>query len=193
MLGGSSGVNVAGAIRLARELGPGHTIVTILCDGGARYASKLFNVDFLRGLNLPTPKWLERQRALIRGLWTPSSDPLRGRLLPQAGEGDASQFVIPSFFRLREKVSLAARADASPSQPSLPGRIDVEKRIIGRVGHSTAYIRMARDEGRDLAHVLRREGLAQRVAQRHRPQRHGVMHAAAGGRDRDAGAAPRAA
>ena len=48
LLGGSSGVNVAGAIRLARELGPGHTIVTILCDGGARYASKLFNPAFLR-------------------------------------------------------------------------------------------------------------------------------------------------
>jgi cysteine synthase A len=59
LLGGSSGVNVAGAIRLARELGPGHTIVTILCDGGARYASKLFNPAFLRGKNLPFPAWLE--------------------------------------------------------------------------------------------------------------------------------------
>ncbi len=59
LLGGSSGVNVAGAIRLARELGPGHTIVTVLCDGGARYASKLFNPAFLRSKNLPTPKWME--------------------------------------------------------------------------------------------------------------------------------------
>jgi cysteine synthase A len=67
LLGGSSGINVAGAIRLARDLGPGHTIVTVLADGGARYASKLFNVEFLRGLNLPTPKWLEKQVAVDPG------------------------------------------------------------------------------------------------------------------------------
>jgi cysteine synthase len=67
LLGGSSGINIAGAIRLARDLGPGHTIVTILCDGGARYASKLFNVEFLRGLNLPTPKWLEEKAAIAPG------------------------------------------------------------------------------------------------------------------------------
>ena len=59
LLGGSSGVNVAGAIRLARDLGPGHTIVTVLCDGGARYASKLFNPTFLRTKNLPVPTWLD--------------------------------------------------------------------------------------------------------------------------------------
>ena len=53
------GVNIAGAIRLARDLGPGHTIVTILCDSGARYASKLFNPAFLRAKNLPVPAWLE--------------------------------------------------------------------------------------------------------------------------------------
>ena len=58
LLGGSSGVNVAGAIRLARELGPGHTIVTLLCDSGARYASKLFNPTFLRAKKLPVPAWL---------------------------------------------------------------------------------------------------------------------------------------
>ena len=57
-LGGSSGINVAGAIRLARELGPGHTIVTILCDGAARYASKLFNPAFLSERGLPVPAWL---------------------------------------------------------------------------------------------------------------------------------------
>ena len=62
-LGGSSGINVAGAIRLARELGPGHTIVTILCDGAARYASKLFNPAFLRGRSLPVPGWLEASHA----------------------------------------------------------------------------------------------------------------------------------
>lgn len=57
-LGGSSGINIAGAIRLARELGPGHTIVTILCDYGTRYQSKLFNPAFLREKNLPAPDWL---------------------------------------------------------------------------------------------------------------------------------------
>jgi cysteine synthase A len=61
LLGGSSGVNIAGAIRLARDLGPGHTIVTLLCDSGARYASKLFNAAFLRSKNLPVPSWLERR------------------------------------------------------------------------------------------------------------------------------------
>ncbi len=59
LLGGSSGINVAGAIRLAKELGPGHTIVTILADSGARYQSKLFNPAFLREKNLPVPGWLE--------------------------------------------------------------------------------------------------------------------------------------
>ena len=63
-LGGSSGINVAGAIRLARELGPGHTIVTILCDHGARYQSKLFNPKFLRSKGLPVPAWLERRSNL---------------------------------------------------------------------------------------------------------------------------------
>ncbi|MBN9497167.1 MAG: cysteine synthase A [Alphaproteobacteria bacterium] len=59
-LGASSGINVAGAIALAKTLGPGHTIVTILCDGGARYASKLFNPDFLRTKNLPVPAWMDK-------------------------------------------------------------------------------------------------------------------------------------
>ena len=63
-LGGSSGVNIAGAIRLAKELGPGKTIVTILCDGGTRYQSKLFNPDFLRSKKLPVPGWLERKSNL---------------------------------------------------------------------------------------------------------------------------------
>ena len=59
-LGGSSGINIAGAIRLAKELGPGHTIVTMLCDYGTRYQSKMFNPDFLRGKELPVPAWMER-------------------------------------------------------------------------------------------------------------------------------------
>jgi cysteine synthase len=60
-LGGSTGVNVAGAIRLARELGPGHTIVTILADYGTRYQSKLFNPAFLRSKQLPVPDWMDRE------------------------------------------------------------------------------------------------------------------------------------
>ncbi|MGP1396633.1 MAG: cysteine synthase A [Inquilinaceae bacterium] len=59
VLGGSSGINVCGAMKLARKLGPGHTIVTVLCDFGTRYQSKLFNPTFLRGKNLPVPDWLE--------------------------------------------------------------------------------------------------------------------------------------
>ena len=59
LMGTSTGINVAGAIRLARHLGPGHTIVTILADGGQRYASRLFNAEFLRSKNLPLPAWLE--------------------------------------------------------------------------------------------------------------------------------------
>jgi cysteine synthase A len=60
-LGGSTGINIAGAVRLAKDLGPGHTIVTILADYGTRYQSKLFNPVFLREKNLPVPEWLERK------------------------------------------------------------------------------------------------------------------------------------
>jgi cysteine synthase len=63
-LGGSSGINVAGAIRLARELGPGHIIVTVLCDYGTRYQGKLFNPAFLRSKGLPVPDWMERKSTL---------------------------------------------------------------------------------------------------------------------------------
>jgi cysteine synthase len=62
-LGGSTGINVAGAVRLAKQLGPGKTIVTILADSGNRYQSKLFNPDFMRSKNLPVPEWLERPQA----------------------------------------------------------------------------------------------------------------------------------
>jgi cysteine synthase A len=57
-VGGSAGLNVAAAIRVARDLGPGHRVVTILCDGAARYQSKLFNPDFLRSKGLPVPPWM---------------------------------------------------------------------------------------------------------------------------------------
>ncbi|MDE2446929.1 MAG: cysteine synthase A [Alphaproteobacteria bacterium] len=58
-MGASTGVNIAGAVHLAKQMGPGHTIVTILCDYGTRYASKMFNPEFLRSKNLPMPTWLE--------------------------------------------------------------------------------------------------------------------------------------
>jgi len=63
-LGGSSGINIAGAIRLAKDLGKGATIVTVLCDYGTRYQSKLFNPDFLRSKNLPVPEWLTRKTTI---------------------------------------------------------------------------------------------------------------------------------
>ena len=64
-LGASSGINVAGAMRLARELGPGHTIVTILCDHGARYQSRLFNPEFLASKGLPQPGWLVNKQGNV--------------------------------------------------------------------------------------------------------------------------------
>ncbi|HEY9552845.1 cysteine synthase A [Allosphingosinicella sp.] len=63
-LGPSSGINVAGAIRLARRMGPGHTIVTVLCDYGTRYQSRLFNPEFLRSKGLPVPPWIERREVI---------------------------------------------------------------------------------------------------------------------------------
>ena len=65
VLGGSSGINVAGALRMARELGPGHVIVTVLCDSGMRYASRLFNPEFLRAKGLPVPPWLAAGRPTL--------------------------------------------------------------------------------------------------------------------------------
>ncbi len=69
VMGASTGVNVAGAIRMAKELGPGHTIVTILCDYGTRYQSKLFNPDFLKEKGLPCPDWLSAAPASIPGVF----------------------------------------------------------------------------------------------------------------------------
>ncbi len=69
VLGGSTAINVAGAVRLARELGPGHNIVTVLCDYGTRYQSKLFNPDFLREKELPVPDWMTRAPASIPGVF----------------------------------------------------------------------------------------------------------------------------
>ena len=71
VLGGSSGINIAGAVRMAGDLGPGHTIVTILCDYGTRYQSKLFNPDFLRSKGFDVPKWMEASRD-IKTVYEPS-------------------------------------------------------------------------------------------------------------------------
>ena len=71
-LGGSTGINVAGAIRMAREMGPGHTIVTVLCDYGNRYQSKLFNPEFLRQKELPAPDWLDREPAQLPSVFEDS-------------------------------------------------------------------------------------------------------------------------
>ncbi len=70
-LGSSSGINVAGAIRLARQLGPGHTIVTLLCDSGMRYQERLFNAEFLRSKGLEAPSWLDRQARDVNHLFVP--------------------------------------------------------------------------------------------------------------------------
>mgnify|MGYP000393543208 CR=1 FL=1 len=64
-MGGSTGINIGGAMKLAREMGPGKTIVTILADFGTRYQSKLFNPAFLKSKNLPVPDWLERDARII--------------------------------------------------------------------------------------------------------------------------------
>ena len=64
-MGGSTGINIAGAIRMAREMGPGKTIVTVLCDYGSRYQSKVFNPTFLREKGLPVPEWLEDRESFV--------------------------------------------------------------------------------------------------------------------------------
>lgn len=70
-LGGSSGINVAGAMRMAREMGPGKTIVTVLCDYGTRYQSKLFNPEFLKEKSLPVPEWLDRTPRVLPEVYEP--------------------------------------------------------------------------------------------------------------------------
>ncbi len=73
-LGGSTGINVAGAIRMARDLGPGHVIVTVLCDYGTRYQSRLFNPEFLRSKNLPVPAWLDGEITEIPTVYVASEE-----------------------------------------------------------------------------------------------------------------------
>ena len=69
VMGGSTAINMAGAVRMAKEMGPGHTIVTVLCDFGTRYQSKLFNPDFLREKDLPVPEWMTRAPSSIPGMF----------------------------------------------------------------------------------------------------------------------------
>ncbi|KIC19252.1 MULTISPECIES: cysteine synthase A [unclassified Leisingera] len=69
VLGGSTAINIAGAVRMAKDMGPGKTIVTVLCDYGTRYQSKLFNPDFLREKNLPVPEWMTHTPASIPGVF----------------------------------------------------------------------------------------------------------------------------
>ena len=69
VMGGSTAINIAGAVRMAREMGPGHTIVTVLCDYGSRYQSKLFNPEFLKEKGLPVPGWMSRAPASIPGVF----------------------------------------------------------------------------------------------------------------------------
>jgi len=69
IMGGSSGINVMGAMKMAREMGPGHTIVTVLCDYGNRYQSKLFNPEFLKAKGLPVPGWLDAAPRSIPGVF----------------------------------------------------------------------------------------------------------------------------
>jgi len=73
-LGGSSGVNIAGAVHMARDMGPGHTIVTILCDYGTRYQSKLYNPAFLRSKGLPVPAWLDRDAPDLPDVYSKDTD-----------------------------------------------------------------------------------------------------------------------
>ena len=70
-MGGSTGINVAAAMRMAKDMGPGHTIVTVLCDYGNRYQSKLFNPDFMRSKNLPVPEWIEKTTDIAVPFVTP--------------------------------------------------------------------------------------------------------------------------
>src|SRR4029079_5904029 len=92
VLGGSSAINIVGAMRLARDLGPGKTIVTILADGGQRYQSKLFNPEFLRKKNLPLPRWM-RYRAARGRVATRPCAPARSRF-PRTAD------VAPERFQL---------------------------------------------------------------------------------------------
>ena len=150
LLGGSSGVNIAGAIRLARELGPGRTIVTLLCDSGARYASKLFNPAFLREKELPVPNWLNRRCRHPAGLSVTTR--LLFRDDSYRREADARVVAAaPGRHRARRRPVLSATAAASPaiaanwssptarrSRSSTPSTTPTDKTIVHVAGAGRA-------------------------------------------------------
>ena len=126
-VGRSTGINVAGAIRLAREIGPGHTIVTILCDYGTRYQSKLFNPEFLRSKGLPVPDWLERRPNSpsrssrdLRQARRPCRHRLACRPSEGAGRAHRRRFLVPagSEARRQGRVSPPATSRARCSSTS---------------------------------------------------------------------------
>lgn len=91
-LGLSSGINVAGAIEVAKKLGPGHTLVTILADGAMKYASKMYNPAFLHAKSLPVPFWLENQTSIV-GDNTTSSKPYSEKLIHELLDFDLQELV----------------------------------------------------------------------------------------------------
>ena len=123
LLGGSSGINIAGAIHLARELGPGHTIVTLLCDSGARYASKLFNPAFLRSKNLARPRLGWKPRAPRPRCSCNDANPLsRGRLSGRDGGGRAHVRTARNCARSHGLLRARRRAERRPGSARARGR-----------------------------------------------------------------------
>ena len=154
-MGGSTGINVAGAIRMAKDMGPGHTIVTVLCDYGNRYQSKLFNPDFLREKGLPCPPWLVEQRA-------PIAVPYRMSNLVStewlAAHLDDVRVVDASWYMPDEKRDPAKEFEAG----HIPGAVFFD--IDGIADHTTGLPHMLPSPGR----IFRRRGRAG-----HRRWRHG--------------------
>ena len=116
-LGGSTGINVAGAIRMARDLGPGHTIVTMLCDYGNRYQSKLFNPEFLKGKGLPAPRWLTEKRDAIAVPLSKMSDIVSAEWLTQ--NLDEVRVVDASWYMPDDKRDAKAEFEAA----HIPGAV----------------------------------------------------------------------
>ncbi len=150
-LGGSSGINVAGAIRLARELGPGHVIVTVLCDYGTRYQSKLFDPAFLRSKDLPVPGWLDA--AVMTGETGPLRSirmacppswrcrrPHRRRQLPSAGgrpRTRARNSSVSTFPARSSSTSMQLLSHSSGLPHMLPSPVVFAERV-GALGIGSA-------------------------------------------------------
>ena len=169
-LGGSSGINVAGAIRLAKEMGPGHTIVTILADFGTRYQSKLFNPDFLRSKKLPVPDLAGAQAGYHRSVregvtqWRPSACSARipicaivKRRSSRSGPTAASCSTARVLRRVRRPASRPRHAD------------DVGRKRSGRQRH------LHRPGKSEIAHVPAAGARAGRSATRSRPRSTGTF------------------